>query len=43
MQTFLLPDCGVVTVGQGTRMAVAQARQVVLITTELLRFGSEKK
>ena len=40
--TFFLPDGGIVTVGQRAGMAVTQACQVVLIATELLRFGPEQ-
>ena len=37
---FLLADSGVLGVGEGTRFAVAQAGQVVLVFAEVLGFSS---
>lgn len=36
--TFLLPDGGVLTVGQRTRRAITQAGDVKLVATETLSF-----
>lgn len=41
--TFLLPDGGVLTVGQGTGGAVTHPRDVVFIPTETLAFGPDNK
>ena len=38
---LLLPDCGVLRIGEGTLSAVAEAGEVVLVSAKILRDCSE--